>query len=85
MAAKNRQTAVQPPRKTVNVDNGAKNGNGNQITGTNTKKEEQDQDAVELKPLTDQAEIVKAPKPPPPPSTISVNESRYDHKGIYLS
>ena len=78
MAAKNRQTAVQPPRKTtVNVDNGAKNGNGNQIT--NTKIEEQDQDAVELKPLTDQAEIVKAPKPPPPPSTISVNESRYDH------
>ena len=70
----------------TNGDNGPKT-NGNQTSNcTNAKngakKEESDlhQDAVELKPLTDQGEIAKAvqePKPkPPPPSTISVNESR---------
>ena len=70
----------------TNGDNGPK-ANGNQSSNcTNAKngakKEESDlhQDAVELKPLTDQGEIAKAvqePKPkPPPPSTISVNESR---------
>ena len=70
----------------ANGDNGPKT-NGNQTSNcTNAKngakKEESDlhQDAVELKPLTDQGEIAKAvqePKPkPPPPSTISVNESR---------
>lgn len=93
MVHKKEQFKVQQPRQALNSgklstngDNGPKT-NGNQSSNcTNAKngakKEESDlhQDAVELKPLTDQGEIAKAvqePKPkPPPPSTISVNESR---------
>ena len=95
MAAKNRQTAVQQPRQALTVgkltsnaasaaaskstsalDNGQTKTNGNSNATKDTSDHDND---VELKPLTDQGEIVKVvqPKPPPPPSTISVNESRY--------
>ena len=63
-------------KSTSALDNGQSKTNGN----SNAKKDTSDQENdVELKPLTDQGEIVKVvqPKPPPPPSTISVNESRY--------
>jgi len=94
MAAKNRQTAVQQPRQALTVgkltsnaasaaaskstsalDNGQTKTNGNSNATKDTSDHDND---VELKPLTDQGEIVKVvqPKPPPPPSTISVNESR---------
>ena len=103
MAAKNRQTAVQQPRQALTVgkltsnaasaaasksasalDNGQTKTNGNSNATKDTSDHDND---VELKPLTDQGEIVKVvqPKPPPPPSTISVNESRYFKIMYYLS
>ena len=103
MAAKNRQTAVQQPRQALTVgkltsnaasaaaskstsalDNGQTKTNGNSNATKDTSDHDND---VELKPLTDQGEIVKVvqPKPPPPPSTISVNESRYFRIMYYLS
>ena len=64
-------------KSTSALDNGQSKTNGN----SNAKKDTSDQENdVELKPLTDQGEIAKVvqtPRPPPPPSTISVNESRY--------